>query len=248
MRIYNFSFLFLHKLLLSLFEEMSCQICCISYDHSIHKPYSLTCPHTFCLSCLNQLLENKCPICTEPILSKHPNLALLEFIGLSKYDELKEQTLKSIGSINELRNNFINKQEIKKNIYLNQLNDIRQFVTKETNELINKLKENQQAILDETGLLEKDLLKDLITINDENNIKILNILNSKNGVEQNSLNELKLGQLFNEIEIVEKYLNDMDNKIDLFKEDYQFVLNECVDIKNGSIGEIKTEKKVSLSL
>jgi len=197
---------------------------------------------------LNQLLENKCPICTEPILSKHPNLALLEFIGLSKYDELKEQTLKSIGSINELRNNFINKQEIKKNIYLNQLNDIRQFVTKETNELINKLKENQQAILDETGLLEKDLLKDLITINDENNIKILNILNSKNGVEQNSLDELKLGQLFNEIEIVEKYLNDMDNKIDLFKEDYQFVLNECVDIKNGSIGEIKTEKKVSLSL
>ena len=55
-----------------------------------------------------------------------------------------------------------------------------------------------------------------------------------------------MGQLFNEIEIVEKYLNDMDNKIDLFKEDYQFVLNESVDIKNGSIGEIKTEKKVSL--
>ena len=59
---------------------MDCNICYESFDHSIRKPYSLSsCPHTYCLKCLDQLNNNKCPNCNEPIKGKNINIALLCF-------------------------------------------------------------------------------------------------------------------------------------------------------------------------
>ena len=85
---------------------MTCQICFNSYDHSIRKPYSLSCPHTFCICCLEKLKGNKCPSCNLSIINKNPNLALLEFIPESSYDKIKAESLKAINEIHEIRNDF----------------------------------------------------------------------------------------------------------------------------------------------
>jgi hypothetical protein len=51
---------------------MQCEICLNKYDHSRHKPYFLSCPHTFCIDCLNRLQENKCPACQSKFQEKFP--------------------------------------------------------------------------------------------------------------------------------------------------------------------------------
>ena len=71
--------------------KMSCDICFNNYDHSIHKPYMLSCPHTFCLSCINKLSNKKCPNCSISISVKNPNIALLEFIKESIYDKMNDR-------------------------------------------------------------------------------------------------------------------------------------------------------------
>ena len=40
---------------------MNCEICLEPFDHSIHKPHHLECSHTYCLSCLKILTNNKYP-------------------------------------------------------------------------------------------------------------------------------------------------------------------------------------------
>ena len=62
--------------------------CSPLFDHSNRMPYSLSsCPHTYCLKCLDQLNNNKCPNCNEPIKGKNINIALLKLIPESSYDK-----------------------------------------------------------------------------------------------------------------------------------------------------------------
>jgi hypothetical protein len=93
---------------------MSCTICFNSFDHSVHKPYTLSCLlHTYCISCIEKLDKKNCPICNEPITKKHPNIALLEFIPESKYDKLKSETLKSLHELKEIKQNLNQKRDEK---------------------------------------------------------------------------------------------------------------------------------------
>ena len=85
---------------------MNCDICLEPFDHSIHKPCHLACPHTFCLSCLNQLTTKKCPTCNKTFVDKNPNIALLKWIPESSYDLLKAETLKELIEINEAKKNI----------------------------------------------------------------------------------------------------------------------------------------------
>jgi hypothetical protein len=112
---------------------MNCEICLNQYDHSIHKPYSLSCPHTVCISCVNQLNENKCPLCKTEIKAKNPNIALLNFIPESAYDKLKASSQKILIELNEIKNALKYKSETKLNDYLNKINSTRIKIKNETN-------------------------------------------------------------------------------------------------------------------
>jgi hypothetical protein len=60
--------------------------------HSIRKPFVLSsCGHTYCLWCLKQFNENKCPQCRKVFKEKNPNIALLNLIPESNYDNLKAE-------------------------------------------------------------------------------------------------------------------------------------------------------------
>ena len=71
----------------------SCEICFEPFDHSIHKPYNLSCPHTYCLKCIQIFKDNKCPACNKEIKEKYPSTAILRLIPESNYDKLKTKLL-----------------------------------------------------------------------------------------------------------------------------------------------------------
>ena len=58
--------------------DLSCPICLCNFNKN-KKPYTLTCGHNFCSSCLNIWSQN-CSICREPILilPTGPNNLILE--------------------------------------------------------------------------------------------------------------------------------------------------------------------------
>jgi len=70
-------------------NKMNCEICFEPFDHSAHKPYSLSsCPHTYCTICLDRLTSNKCPQCSKQIIGKNVNIQLLKLIPKSEYDKI----------------------------------------------------------------------------------------------------------------------------------------------------------------
>ena len=225
---------------------MTCQICFNSYDHSIRKPYSLSCPHTFCICCLEKLKGNKCPSCNLSIINKNPNLALLEFIPESSYDKIKAESLKAINEIHEIRNDFNKKRDLKLKEYLDKFNLIRETITSETDRLVNLLRDNQNKLINETNLLETNLTINLAFNHAEDDVAI-KVMNSKSKLEKNLFTELQLVDLKEETSITKIHLNKLVEQIEQFKKKFDFIQFESIDHETGLLGEIETNEKVYLN-
>ena len=192
--------------------KMSCEICFINYDHSIHKPYMLSCPHTFCLYCINKLFSNKCPTCSMSITSKNPNIAMLEFIKESTYDKLKTDTQKTLNKINEITKAVADKHESKLSDYLNKLSDYlnklsatKEHVKSETNKFISLVKASEAKLIEEVTELEKIIRKQLSLPKNEKEM-LTKLISSKGSIEKNTLNEHELAQLTKESTLIETKL------------------------------------------
>ena len=125
----------------------TCNICLESFDHSTHKPYSLSsCSHTYCLSCLAKLTNKKCPSSGKLFKEKHPNLALLEFIPESSFDKLKGECLKALIEINEVKADIKNNRQDKLKKHQTKLVLVKKVVASETNKIIEVLKKNEEIL------------------------------------------------------------------------------------------------------
>jgi len=187
---------------------MECDICIEPYDHSIRKPCSLSsCPHTFCLKCVDQLNNNKCPHCNEPIKGKHINIALLKLIPESSYDKLKTTTLKSCIEINEIKNKLKKGNEEKLNIYETRIKSIKQTISNETNKIINILKQNEKFLSDECDIIFNDIKANL-------NSNTFEFDNSKVKIEKNELNETEFVNLNRKIEEIKQNINNDSKQIE----------------------------------
>ena len=113
---------------------MNCGICKKPFNHSDRQPYILSCPHTFCLHCVNHLKKSACPNCNVAFTDKHLNSALLEmissyiFIPKSNEEMLRPQIEQAIDEIESLRRKFNEKSDVLKNkleiLDLNQYNSV----------------------------------------------------------------------------------------------------------------------------
>jgi hypothetical protein len=204
---------------------MSCKICFNNYDHSKHKPYQLSCPHTYCINCLNKLKSNKCPACNLKIVNKNPNIAVLELITESEYDNLKKNLTKNIIEINNSKNSLALKREIKLKEHITRLKSIKNYINKETTGSIELLRKKQFDLNRKINLLEDDLIKNLFQFNIEEKMTI-KISKAKNSIETNQLDEQELAILADEIEKIKTKINQLVNQIDLFQRDYEFILKE----------------------
>ncbi len=221
---------------------MSCQICFHPYDHSVHKPYTLSClSHTFCICCIDKLTEKKCPVCIKPFDQKNPNLALLEFIPQSNYDKLKTKSLKILNELNEIKQYLNKAQDAKLTEYVEQIAEIKNNINNEANVIIELVKSSQEKLIKEASSIELDLRK---CLSFENIISIKSLdtkmYHSKLSIETNKYSEEQLVQFCTDTFNDKINLNRCCNIVDKFKEDLKFNLNQ----NSIEFGEIKTNKKV----
>lgn len=128
---------------------MNCQICLNPFDHSKFKPYSLSCPHTVCISCINSLIAKECPNCKTEITIFNPNLALLELIPESSYDKLKKELFTLLCETSELKSKVDADREQKLKVDCSKVKETKEQIKSETKYLIEILKVNEQFLLSE---------------------------------------------------------------------------------------------------
>ena len=193
---------------------MNCEICHHAFDHSIHKPYILCCPHTFCLSCINKLISNKCPTCNAEISAKHPNIALLKLVPETLYDKLKYESLMQLNKISELKDVLSGKRKVKLNQYLETLNSIEENFTSETNKFIELVRINDQNFLKEISMLgDLDKTK-LLPPRFETELSA-KLKSSKESVEKDLYDEKQLTTLSTELDAIKTQTIELTMKIEI---------------------------------
>lgn len=211
----------------------------MQYDHSRHKPYSLSCPHTVCLHCLNKLNDPRCPICKASIQAKHPNLALLELIPQSEYDCIRMQ----------LEKKFIEAKEIKQMLSvecekflvhnLNELKTLKRQVTTQANELIDLIRKNKSELLNQVNCIEFSLTKQMNSFELDSQIG-----QRMKNAELCELSINELDTLNEDILSLKKKLNRMKSS-DFLKQTHKFVSFTNVNSETGVFGEIISSETVS---
>ena len=221
---------------------MNCKICFNQYDHSVHKPYMLSCPHTFCISCINKFKTNKCPTCSLKISAKHPNIELLELVPESMYDQLKVTSEKALNEINEIKSALKSKSEAKLNKCLNKINSARCSIKNETKKFVKLVKTSEENFLSELNEIELKVKKELTSTKEE--ILEAKIRYEKHSIEKNLFSEEQLTKSIETSKENKIVLKRLERKVEEFKENIQFSVNESVSLKDGMIAKIETNDKV----
>jgi len=205
-----------------------CQICYEQYDHSIRKPHLLSsCGHTYCLSCLNRLGDNKCPTCKKVSNEKHPNTALIEFIPESNYDKLKSNILVSWISLNQTKQDLKLSREEKIEQHKAKLIFAKQVISEQATKAISVLRQNESALMNKCDLMLNYLTNNFDADSFENdfhfeirdeNFRIM----TKEIIDKNVLTENELACLNKKIHDINKKLNQLSFKVKNFEINFEF--------------------------
>ena len=217
---------------------MNCKICFEPFDHSIRKPYHLSCPHTFCISCLNDLKENNCPNCQKKITEKNPNVVLMEFIPESKYDKLKSETINVIIKLNETKHDFKRNIDTKLTHHLKKLDSLKDIVKNETIKLMSLLKDNENVLLNQLNEIQFELKSNLNASFLEHNDSFKIADDSKTLIETNKYNESELDIFKNKTIQIKERLDQLNEQIKKFNENYKFQPNEYLS-KSDLVGKLE---------
>jgi hypothetical protein len=203
-----------------------CQICYEPYDQSIRRPYSMSsCPHTYCLKCLEQITNNRCPECGIRSKGKNLNMALLQLIPESEYDKLKAESLKALIHLNEAKKYLKQNRLEKLNIHETKLESIKQVISDETDKIINILKEKKNNLINECNQM-LYRIKNHLTSTKYEDKESLQIGLTKVKIENNELNEDEMKSLNNKITEINNELNKLSESIRNYENNSEFVLNK----------------------
>lgn len=227
---------------------MSCQICFIQYDHSLHKPISLSCPHSICQSCLNQLNDMKCPCCQAPIIHSYQNMCVLEMIPKSEYDQQKSKLIESINLAKDLNSNRIIRIDEKHLFLKDQIEVLKNTINNETYRFIDLIRKNQKNLLNEANDLEETVVSNIEQMLNEIKTKQYNenineLYNKKSSIEANELNELQMTKFNEWLDKVTSSSNDALKQLENLKINFNFVIRDNINSTTGVIGEITCEDK-----
>ena len=217
-------------------EQDLCNVCLERFDHSLRKPLTLvTCSHSLCSLCVENLEEKKCPTCKETIEETRTNWSVLKQTPPSQYDQLKESIQMSIKDLDELEK----KLEIDlKQAGINKLNEtvkeVKKRVEDKTNEMIKILNENKTKTFKHIDSLAIDMKKEL------NGVKVVNF--SSNLQDDLNENKMTLEELVKKNVNISNIKAEFSNAITLLftqlNDSIEFYPNEATPI-NDLIGRVK---------
>lgn len=222
---------------------MQCKICFEKYNNTVVKPYSLyPCSHSFCIRCLEALPQKECPKCKREIRDKQPNYDLLE--ALEELHPVDSHLKKEIQSLLDELLNFKSTYELKLiesyKFKEAKIDTMRSRVEERTNQLIQKLIDQQDFLFHEMALIESEYNFKL----DECKSSFLKLESKLNGIKDsfNNINDVDvLASLLNEIKSIDykSKINELDS---LDFEDYEYSENEKFEI------EIKKKEPIDIQL
>jgi hypothetical protein len=198
---------------------MSCTICLNSYDHSLHKPYSLSCPHTLCYMCVNRLNEMNCPICKQPITHKHPNIAVLEMIPESVYDRTKNDLIKAINLLNETNDRLNKTVELKRQQASDRVKLLKDSINSESDRLVDILREEQKRLISFADQLVETVNEKLEEFEENRDVG----REEKFSIESELLSESQLNELSHKFEIKKEKLSKKIAEIHSFEIDLRLI-------------------------
>jgi hypothetical protein len=172
---------------------------------------------------------------------------LLNLISESSYDQLKDSLQISLNKINEIKNELKTKSETKLNKYLAKIDSAREDIKNEANKLIQLIKSSELKLLTELNETQKYLKKKLRLPWSDLDREVKRLIDKKQSVEMNAFSEEELANLIKESNRIKRELNQFESEIEVFKENIELTVNENYLMKEGTIGEIQTNKKVIYS-
>jgi hypothetical protein len=219
----------------------TCLICIEPFDRSSHKPYSLiSCPHTYCLSCLEKL--NKCPECALPITGKNLNIALLSFIKESNYDKLKADILEASIEIKEDLQSLNNSRQKILTQHQNKLTCIKMTIRDETAKVITTLKENENKLTEECDIIFKNINDDLNEVIFDDSLFQIVDQDLKEKINNNFFNEVNLNNIIMKVPKLKQDLKNQSDQLKNHEDRYEFIQNEFIDENLSiAIGQIYTK-------
>jgi len=179
----------------------------------------------------------------KPIRSKFPNLNLMKTLPESNYDKMRKQLENSVHETNDLKRKLSQDSEKKFSQSLAKIRLQRDQFNKQSNELINLIKQNQTRLLDEFNSIENRYNQNLNDLRIQSQID-LQIKYAKNALETNELDENELINLTNDFENKKINLNKNIQQIDEMNVNYDVFYNKNINVQTGLIAEIKKAEKV----
>jgi len=179
----------------------------------------------------------------KPIRSKFPNLNLMKTLPESNYDKMRKQLENSVHEANDLKRKLSQDSEKKFSQSLAKIRLQRDQFNKQSNELINLIKQNQTRLLDEFNSIENRYNQNLNDLRIQSQID-LQIKYAKNALETNELDENELINLTNDFENKKINLNKNIQQIDEMNVNYDVFYNKNINVQTGLIAEIKKAEKV----
>ena len=218
---------------------MDCQICFNQYDHSKHKPYSLSsCPHTFCACCLVKV--KKCPICNKIYKEMHPNLALLAFIPESEYDKARNDLELKLKDVDTLKLELKSLSQIKTQDYAARIDLVKKEINEKAKQLIQSILSNQKRLLDEADCLKAGFDYFLGYNLNVNYLVDLKLDEFYSCLIKNETNQEDLLNLNAELQKYKNDLNETSEKVAQLAEEVKFNSTDSLDI-----GELKYQDRVT---
>lgn len=222
---------------------MDCEICLEEFDHTIHRPFSLSpCMHTLCISCLNNLSEKKCPLCTKVINDNNTNWTLLKLVPESTYDKLKSNCENQLNKLISINGNLDLKRKDEIEKISKKIDKIRSQINVRLNDLINLIQKQKLKLMDQTENIENYLEKRMFNYSGTH-LTQEETSNIKNHLDNNSLSESDLKKL---AEQLNDSINETNEKLDFIDkvnyDDYEFIEADFVDADPNLFGEITNKQ------
>ncbi len=170
---------------------MNCKICMKKFDKDIRQPIKISCNHTFCSDCLQDIKfrseqNYECPLCQTPVELEQFNYSVLSILqgNSTSRDEIK----KNFREIEETIKDISVKCEQKHQDIENKIDSLKSKIDERTNELISMIYARKDLLMQEADILQIDLKKKINSISDT---KYINTTSSCENMNKSELEILK---------------------------------------------------------
>ena len=204
-----------------LIRILVCEICFENYNKENRLPLNIfPCGHTFCQLCITSLNVKRCPQCNIAFEHTAKNWAIINLIPLPKLPEVYFDLKRILHDGFRLLKTYDSNLNEKHNENTNLFTQIKAEINSRADELISKIREQQEALLSRLSSYEAKWMQDYESkMGYERETKdSLEKINQEVSLEENEQDELKLNEMK---QTATASLMSLNNNYDLCRDEFR---------------------------